>query len=117
VAHVCTETLASLDEQLCSVIINLATNEMTMNKEVDDEWQSGRLHQVFSTNVLVYIAGASQVLVTLGNRFCTTVMDSLLQKFQPGTMPHIYLLKTLGALSVQNGMFMFVAILEIIVTF
>jgi hypothetical protein len=32
VAHVCRETLSTLNEQLCSLTINLAVNEMTMSK-------------------------------------------------------------------------------------
>lgn len=32
-----------------------------------------------------------------------TVMESILNKFQPGQTPHIAILKTLGALAVHNG--------------
>uniref|UniRef100_A0A914UT92 Uncharacterized protein n=1 Tax=Plectus sambesii TaxID=2011161 RepID=A0A914UT92_9BILA len=84
--QVLNDVLDTVDEELASLIVNLATQEMTMSKEVEEEWQEA----------------ASDVLVTLGKRFCTQVMDALLQKFQPGFQPHSYVLRTLGDIAVSN---------------
>ena len=46
---------------------------------------------------------ASGVMVALGRRFCTEVMGELTLKFQPGTMPHYYVVQTLGDLAAANG--------------
>lgn len=46
---------------------------------------------------------ASGVLVAVGKRFVGMVMEELLSKFQPGTLPHCFVVQTLANLSVSNG--------------
>nr|CDJ91151.1 HEAT domain containing protein [Haemonchus contortus] len=80
-----------LDEQLVLLIINLATQEMTMtSKETDADWAES----------------AKTVLVTLAKspRFVSHVMDAILQKFQPGltTSPHRYIVLTMATVAEHN---------------
>ena len=46
---------------------------------------------------------ASGVLVALGARFCDEVMDEMLQRFQPGVLPHFFVVQTIGNLATSNG--------------
>ena len=46
---------------------------------------------------------ASAVLVALGRRYCNHVMEDLLVKFQPGILPHFFVVETLGNLATANG--------------
>lgn len=46
---------------------------------------------------------ASGVLVSLGARFCDEVMDEMLQRFQPGILPHFFVIQTIGNLATSNG--------------
>ncbi|NXF73663.1 MROH1 protein, partial [Sclerurus mexicanus] len=45
---------------------------------------------------------ASEVLVALGRRFVNRVMEELLGKFQPGILPHFFVLHTLADLAAAN---------------
>ena len=56
-------------------------------QDVEPEWQTA----------------ASGVLVSLGRKFCNEVMEELLKKFQPGTLPHFFVVQTLANLSTANG--------------
>ena len=47
---------------------------------------------------------ASGVLVAIGKRYCNEVMGEMLEKFQPGVLPHFFVVQTIGNLSVANGM-------------
>ncbi|VDO56494.1 unnamed protein product [Brugia timori] len=79
-----------LDEQQALLIINLATQEMTLSKESDD-WPQA------ACNVLVTLAKRSQ--------FVGHVMEALLQKFPPGqtSSPHRYIILTLANVAEHNG--------------
>ncbi|KAB0396465.1 hypothetical protein E2I00_012109 [Balaenoptera physalus] len=46
---------------------------------------------------------ASNVLVAVGKRFISSVMEEMLSKFQPGVLPHHFVVQTLANLSVSNG--------------
>ncbi|NXM03510.1 MROH1 protein, partial [Tyrannus savana] len=46
---------------------------------------------------------ASNVLVAVGQRFINKVMEEVLTKFQPGILPHYFVLQTFANLSVSNG--------------
>lgn len=46
---------------------------------------------------------ASDVLVAVGKRFVSTVMEELLSKFQPGALPHCSVVQTLANLAASNG--------------
>lgn len=56
-------------------------------QEVDPEWQTA----------------ASGILVEIGKRYCDEVMGELLQKFQPGVLPHFFVVQTMGNLASSNG--------------
>ncbi|CAD5206176.1 unnamed protein product [Bursaphelenchus okinawaensis] len=79
-----------LDEQQVLLVINLATQEMTMSKDSDDEWAKA----------------ARDVLVTLAkyDRFVGHVMDAVLLKFPPGlhVSPHKYITLTLAYVAQHN---------------
>ncbi|XP_067855622.1 maestro heat-like repeat-containing protein family member 1 [Heptranchias perlo] len=80
------DTINQLDQPLAKKIISLASEEMTRSKEVLPEWQEA----------------ASNLLVALGCRFINEVMEEILQKFQPGVLPHFFVVRTLANLSMAN---------------
>ncbi|NWV41493.1 MROH1 protein, partial [Grantiella picta] len=45
---------------------------------------------------------ASAVLVSVGRRFLNKVMEEILGKFQPGILPHPFVLRTFGDLAAAN---------------
>ncbi|KAM8811767.1 maestro heat-like repeat-containing protein family member 1 [Eudromia elegans] len=59
---------------------------MTRSKDVVPEWQQA----------------ASSALVAVGRRFVNCVMEELLGKFQPGVLPHYYVVRTLADLATAN---------------
>ncbi|XP_027416177.1 maestro heat-like repeat-containing protein family member 1 isoform X4 [Bos indicus x Bos taurus] len=78
--------ISELDKDTARAIILLASNEMTKVKELVSDWQQA----------------ASSVLVAVGRRFISSVMEELLSKFQPGLLPHPCTVHTLASLSVSN---------------
>ncbi|XP_072350418.1 maestro heat-like repeat-containing protein family member 1, partial [Scyliorhinus torazame] len=80
------ETISQLDQSLARMVISLASEEMTRSKEVLPDWQEA----------------ASNLLVALGCRFINEVMEEILQKFQPGILPHFFVVRTLANLSTAN---------------
>ncbi|KAM3720959.1 Maestro heat-like repeat-containing protein family member [Dirofilaria immitis] len=84
------QTPQNLDEQQALLIINLATQEMTLSKESDD-WPQA------ACNVLVTLAKRS--------RFVGHVMEALLQKFPPGQIssPHRYIVLALANVAEHNA--------------
>ena len=46
---------------------------------------------------------ASNVLVAVGQRFINKVMEEVLTKFQPGILPHYFVMQTFSNLAVSNG--------------
>uniref|UniRef100_A0A8C3LZ13 Maestro heat like repeat family member 1 n=1 Tax=Chrysolophus pictus TaxID=9089 RepID=A0A8C3LZ13_CHRPC len=78
--------ISSLDKSTAKVVIFLASNEMTKSKEVVWEWQQA----------------ASSVLVAVGQRFINKVMEEVLTKFQPGILPHYFVMQTFANLAVSN---------------
>ncbi|XP_074942119.1 maestro heat-like repeat-containing protein family member 1 isoform X4 [Phalacrocorax aristotelis] len=79
-------SIALLDKSTAKVVIFLASNEMTKSKEVIRDWQQA----------------ASNVLVAVGQRFINKVMEEVLTKFQPGILPHYFVMQTFANLSVSN---------------
>uniref|UniRef100_A0A8V5H4D7 Uncharacterized protein n=1 Tax=Melopsittacus undulatus TaxID=13146 RepID=A0A8V5H4D7_MELUD len=77
--------ISLLDKGTAKVVIFLASNEMTKSKVIRD-WQQA----------------ASSVLVAVGQRFINKVMEEVLTKFQPGILPHYFVLQTFADLSVSN---------------
>uniref|UniRef100_H9G476 Maestro heat like repeat family member 1 n=1 Tax=Anolis carolinensis TaxID=28377 RepID=H9G476_ANOCA len=74
-------SLSQLDKSTAKVVIFLASNEMTKSK-----WQQA----------------ASNVLVAVGRRFINKVMEEVLTKFQPGVLPHYFIVQTFANLSMAN---------------
>eukprot|EP01117_Protostelium_nocturnum_P011732 TRINITY_DN4276_c0_g1_i1.p1 TRINITY_DN4276_c0_g1~~TRINITY_DN4276_c0_g1_i1.p1 ORF type:complete len:1650 (+),score=410.28 TRINITY_DN4276_c0_g1_i1:183-5132(+) len=73
--------------ELAVRLLNLAMAEMTSeSKEVVPEWQGA----------------SSAILVSLGMRFPDEIIKELLSKFQPGIIPHYFIIKTLGDFAVAN---------------
>jgi len=58
-----------------------------MLQEIVPEWQTA----------------ASAVLVAIGLKQCNDVMTVLLEKFQPGVLPHFFVVQTLANLATANG--------------
>ncbi|CAB1420313.1 unnamed protein product [Pleuronectes platessa] len=67
-------------------IISLASDEMTRSKEVIPDWQQA----------------ASNILVAVGNKHINEIMEEILNKFQPGILPHFFVVQTLANLSDSN---------------
>ncbi|XP_028985036.1 maestro heat-like repeat-containing protein family member 1 isoform X2 [Betta splendens] len=67
-------------------IISLASDEMTRSKEVVPDWQQA----------------ASNILVAVGNKHINDIMEEILSKFQPGVLPHFFVVQTLANLSHSN---------------
>uniref|UniRef100_A0A803TB35 Maestro heat like repeat family member 1 n=1 Tax=Anolis carolinensis TaxID=28377 RepID=A0A803TB35_ANOCA len=80
-------SLSQLDKSTAKVVIFLASNEMTKSKDIIFEWQQA----------------ASNVLVAVGRRFINKVMEEVLTKFQPGVLPHYFIVQTFANLSMANG--------------
>nr|XP_056710567.1 maestro heat-like repeat-containing protein family member 1 [Euleptes europaea] len=79
-------SVARMDKSTAKIVIFLASNEMTKSKDVVPEWQQA----------------ASNVLVAVGRRFINKVMEEVLTKFQPGVLPHYFIVWTFASLSVAN---------------
>uniref|UniRef100_A0A1A8JGS9 Maestro heat-like repeat family member 1 n=1 Tax=Nothobranchius kuhntae TaxID=321403 RepID=A0A1A8JGS9_NOTKU len=67
-------------------LISLASEEMTRSKEVISEWQQA----------------ASNILVAIGYKHINDIMEEILSKFQPGVLPHFFVVQTLANLSDSN---------------
>uniref|UniRef100_A0A3Q3WCT8 Uncharacterized protein n=1 Tax=Mola mola TaxID=94237 RepID=A0A3Q3WCT8_MOLML len=68
-------------------IISLASDEMTRSKDIIPDWQRA----------------ASNILVAVGNKHINDIMEEILSKFQPGLLPHFFVVQTLANLSDSNG--------------
>ncbi|XP_013930774.1 PREDICTED: maestro heat-like repeat-containing protein family member 1 [Thamnophis sirtalis] len=79
-------SLTRMDKSTAKIVIFLASSEMTKSKEALPEWQQA----------------ASTVLVAVGSRFINQVMEEVLTKFQPGLLPHPFVVLTFANLSVTN---------------
>lgn len=86
-AEVCRSCVDVVDSVLAKNIIKQCVEEMVGSKDVVPEWQGA----------------ACSVLVALGQRFCYEVMDCLHMKFQPGVIPHFFVVQALGDLAVSNA--------------
>lgn len=78
--------IQELDKDTAGAVILLASSEMTRTKELDCDWQHA----------------ASSVLVAVGKQFINQVMEEVLNRFQPGVLPHCSVLYTLASLSASN---------------
>ncbi|PAA53815.1 hypothetical protein BOX15_Mlig024729g1, partial [Macrostomum lignano] len=71
---------------LLSEAVQQCVLELTATKEVIPEWQTA----------------ASEVLVALSTKYCNAVMEKLMEKVQPGTTPHFFVVQTLANMAVNN---------------
>ncbi|XP_036137118.1 maestro heat-like repeat-containing protein family member 1 isoform X1 [Molossus molossus] len=78
--------ISELDKDMAKAVILLASSEMTKVKDLVCDWQQA----------------ASSVLVAVGKRFVGMVMEEMLGKFQPGVLPHCFVVQTLANLSISN---------------
>lgn len=46
---------------------------------------------------------ASELLVTLGDHHCQDVMEEIMTKFEPGVMPHFFIIQTVANMATRNG--------------
>uniref|UniRef100_T1JN14 Maestro heat-like repeat-containing protein family member 1 n=1 Tax=Strigamia maritima TaxID=126957 RepID=T1JN14_STRMM len=83
---VCDEAQDFNSKDLSCMIIKQATEEMISSKDIIPEWQGA----------------ASNVLVSVGRKWCHPVMENLLIKFQPGVVPHFFIIQTLAHLASKN---------------
>ncbi|XP_062575581.1 maestro heat-like repeat-containing protein family member 1 isoform X4 [Saccostrea cucullata] len=80
------ETLDQIGTGLATDLIKLGAQEMTCSKEVVPDWQNA----------------ASGLLVALGAQYCDEVMAEMFERFQPGTLPHYFVVRTIGNLAQAN---------------
>ncbi|XP_006879292.1 PREDICTED: maestro heat-like repeat-containing protein family member 1 [Elephantulus edwardii] len=78
--------ISSLDKDTARALILMATREMTKAKDLVPDWQQA----------------SSSVLVAVGTRFINAVMEELLNQFQPGLLPHHFVVQTLANLATSN---------------
>ncbi|XP_041843751.1 maestro heat-like repeat-containing protein family member 1 isoform X2 [Melanotaenia boesemani] len=78
--------IAEISAPRIKSIISLASDEMTRSKEVVPDWQQA----------------ASNILVAVGNKHINDIMEEILSKFQPGILPHFFVVQTLASLSDSN---------------
>lgn len=55
---------------------------------------------------------ASNILVAVGNKHINDIMEEILSKFQPGVLPHFFVVQTLANLSDSNGKDIFTGVHE-----
>ncbi|XP_044906115.1 maestro heat-like repeat-containing protein family member 1 isoform X7 [Felis catus] len=78
--------ISDLDKDMARAVIFLASSEMTRVKDLVCDWQQA----------------ASNVLVAVGKQFIGLVMEEVLSKFQPGALPHYFVVQTLANLAASN---------------
>ncbi|XP_054723118.1 maestro heat-like repeat-containing protein family member 1 [Uloborus diversus] len=86
IEKICNETLNSLQKNVAEDLIKLAFEEMVNTKEIVPEWQNL----------------ASGILVSLGRKYQNEVMEQLLSNFQPGILPHFFVVQTMANLASAN---------------
>ncbi|KAL5467301.1 hypothetical protein EMCRGX_G031509 [Ephydatia muelleri] len=80
------EHIHSIPESLANELVTLGSAELTAVQDVVPDWQEA----------------ASKLLITLGLRYAKLVFQELITKFQPGVIPHYFVLQTLGHLATTN---------------
>ncbi|KFM63051.1 HEAT repeat-containing protein 7A, partial [Stegodyphus mimosarum] len=83
---ICNEALDSVKKNVAVDLIKLAVEEMVNTKEIVPEWQGV----------------TSGILVSLGRKYHNEVMEQLLIKFQPGVLPHFFVIQTMANLASAN---------------
>lgn len=106
-------------------VITLASDEMTRSKVDWNANGSKILVSCYSlTTATVFLQhfqevipdwqqAASNILVAVGNKHINDIMEEILSKFQPGLLPHFFVVQTLANLSDSNGTKMLKALTNI----
>jgi hypothetical protein len=58
---------------------------------------------VFQEVIPDWQTAASSILVAVSGKYCNDVMTELLEKFQPGVLPHFFVVQTLANMATANG--------------
>ncbi|XP_059810875.1 maestro heat-like repeat-containing protein family member 1 [Hypanus sabinus] len=80
------DTIGLIGQPLAKRMIALASEEMIKSGEAEVGWKEA----------------ASNLLVALGSRFSDEILEEVMQKLQPGTLPQFFVVQTLANLSVAN---------------
>ena len=84
------ENPGGLVQKLATDWIELTSNQMTANKD----------------NTPIYLQeAASRLLVSIGQRYVDEVFVQMQKFLNPGKLPHLYILKTMGDLAETNCLF------------
>lgn len=86
IENILKDTINEISPELALRLCNLSTSEMTAKPEVIQDWQSA----------------SASVVVALGSVYGRIVLDDLLSRISAGTLPHYYVIKTLGDFAVTN---------------
>ncbi|XP_062892506.1 maestro heat-like repeat-containing protein family member 1 [Mobula hypostoma] len=80
------DTIGLLGQPLAKRMIGLASEEMIKSGEAEVGWKEA----------------ASNLLVALGSRFSDEILEEVMRKLQPGSLPQFFVVQTLANLSVAN---------------
>lgn len=69
------------------IFLTVFSPSLWFNQDVIPDWQQA----------------ASNILVAVGNKHINDIMEEILSKFQPGLLPHFFVVQTLANLSDSNG--------------
>lgn len=78
--------LNNVHPELCQNLVELGMSEMLSSKEVIPEWQEE----------------ACELLVVLGGKYAKLIMGKVVENFQPGKIPHYYVVKLAADLSTSS---------------
>eukprot|EP00049_Salpingoeca_infusionum_P022643 m.7920 g.7920 ORF g.7920 m.7920 type:complete len:1638 (-) comp5302_c0_seq1:139-5052(-) len=84
--EVVTQCADAIPQKLAMRVVKLAAEEMTSHQEIIPEWQSS----------------ASALIVSLGNIFGKSVLEQVKLMIVPNTIPHYFVVKTVGDFSKSN---------------
>ncbi|KAI2655146.1 Maestro heat-like repeat-containing protein family member 1 [Labeo rohita] len=79
-------------------VVILQTIELVVKSRIDDI----SYPKIKSEVVPEWQQAASNILVAVGNKYINDIMEEILGKFQPGVLPHFFVVQTLASLSDSN---------------
>ncbi|XP_038067311.1 maestro heat-like repeat-containing protein family member 1 isoform X2 [Patiria miniata] len=100
------ETLDRVPLPLIPDLVKLASDELTATKDTIEKlamlWKDKATKNLGEVQP-EWQTAASGVLVALGHKYCNEVMEELVRKFQPGTLPHFFVVQTMANLATANS--------------
>lgn len=81
--------------------VGIFTKHIPESYSVCNTWISSS--NAFQEVVPDWQNAASGLLVALGEQYCDEVMSEMFERFQPGTLPHYFVVRTIGNLAQANG--------------